>query len=304
MNLNTTLADCKESYDLFNKVIYSVYRKMLEEQTIPQRFSGWGPFVTMFPDETITFERYQRIFPYDSEQAFHESLSIAAQEGYLTFDGIGYRATEKGEDANLKGLQVLTDIVTSLQPMPQAGLKRLVDYLAQLCDATAAAPEPPSHFCQTHYKNYKRTFPSDAPLTRWFVHYYKELDFYRTDAHTAAWQIHNIAGNCWEAFTVIWRGEADTLDKFFEEYSDRGFTRDEYAQAFQELVTRGWLEEKAGTYRVTDEGRRVREEAEALTDKYSFAPWSCLNESELEELASLANQLRDGLKKGKAGNDG
>lgn len=28
----------------------------------------------------------------------------------------------------------------------------------------------------------------------------------------------------------------------------------------------------------------------------AFAPWSCLSESELDELASLANQLRDGLK--------
>ena len=296
MILKSILSDCKESYDLCNKVIYSVYRKMLEEKTIPRGFAGWGPFVTMFPNEAITFEKYRRIFPYDSEQAFHESLSIAAQEGYLTFDGVAYRATEKGEEANRKGMQGLTDAVAPLQPMPQAELKRLVDTLVRLCESTTAASEPPSHFCQMHYKNYKRTFPSDAPLMRLFLHYYKELDFYRTDAHVAAWQIHSIAGNRWEAFTAVWSGEADMLDKFFEEYSDRGFSRDEYAQAFQELVSRGWLEENAGAYRVTDEGKRIREEAEALTDKYFFAPWSSLNESELEELASLASQLRDGLK--------
>lgn len=299
MNLKSILSDCKECYDLCNKVIYSVYRKKLEEKTIPQRFGGWGPFVTMFPNEAITFEKYRCIFPYDSEQAFHEPLSIAAQEGYLTFDGNAYRATEKGEEANRKGMQVLTDAVAPLQPMPQVELKRLVDYLIRLCESTTAAPEPPSHFCQIHYKNYKRTFPNDAPLTRWFLHYYKELDFYRTDAHVVAWQIHNIEGNRWEAFTVVWSGEADTLDKFFEEYSDRGFTREEYAQAFQELVSRGWIEENEGKYRVTQEGKRIREEAEALTDQYFFAPWSCLNESELDELSSLASQLRDGLRKTK-----
>lgn len=165
----------------------------------------------------------------------------------------------------------------------------------RLSEAASAAPEPPSHFCHTIYKNYKRTFSNDAPLTRLFVHYFKELDFYRTDAHVAAWQIHNIEGNRWEAFTVVWRGEADTLDEFFDEYSDRGFTRDEYAQAFQELVTRGWIEENEGRYQVTSEGKRIRDEAEVLTDKYFFAPWSCLSESELEELASLAGQLRDGF---------
>jgi hypothetical protein len=41
--------------------------------------------------------------------------------------------------------------------------------------------------------------------------------------------------------------------------------------------------------------RSIREEAEALTDKYFFAPWSRLRDSELNELASLAGQLRDGL---------
>jgi hypothetical protein len=296
MNLNSILSDCKESYDLFNKVLYSVYYKMLEEKTIPQRFAGWGPFATMFPDEPITFEKYQGIFPYDSAKAFHEPLSIAAQDGYLAFDGDAYRATKKGENATLKGMQTLTDVAASLQPMPPAELQKLVSYLMRLSEATSAMPEPPSHFCQTHYKNYKRTFPSDAPLTRLFVHYYKELDFYRTDAHVAAWQIHNIEGNRWEAFTAIWSGEADTLDKFFEEYSDRGFTRDEYAQAFRELIERGWVQQDGETYQPTAEGKRIREEAEALTDQYFFAPWSSLSESELEELASLASQLRDGLK--------
>ena len=150
MNLNSIWSDCKESYDLCNKVIYSIYRKMLEEKTIPQRFAGWGPFVTMFPDEAITFEKYRRIFPYDAEQAFHESLSIAAQEGYLTFDGNAYRATEKGEEANRKGMQGLTDAVAPLHPMPQADLQRLVDTLIRLCEATTAAPEPPSRAARSN----------------------------------------------------------------------------------------------------------------------------------------------------------
>ncbi|HAX71602.1 MAG TPA: hypothetical protein PK152_01045 [Anaerolineales bacterium] len=46
----------------------------------------------------------------------------------------------------------------------------------------------------------------------------------------------------------------------------------------------------------TADGKSLCDEAEALTDQYFFAPWSCLNESELEELVSLSMQLRDGLK--------
>ena len=46
----------------------------------------------------------------------------------------------------------------------------------------------------------------------------------------------------------------------------------------------------------TADVKSLCDEAEALTDQYFFAPWSCLNESELEELVSLSMQLRDGLK--------
>ncbi len=295
MNLKSIWSDLVESYNLFNKSLYSVYRKMLEEKTIPPRFAGWGPFVTMFPDEPITFDKYQRIFPYDSEKAFHESLSVAAQEGYLTLEAGAYRATKMGEEATLRGMQGLTDVAASLQPMPQDELKRLVDYLIRLCDTASAAPEPPSHFCHAVYKNYKRTFSNDAPPMRLVIHYYKELDFYRTDAHVAAWQIHNIEGNRWEAFSEVWGGKYNTLDTFYEEYSDRGFTRDEYTQAFQELVERGWVQRVGESYHPTAEGKRIREEAEALTDKYFFAPWSCLSELELEEMSRLAKQLRDGV---------
>ncbi|MBE7436594.1 MAG: hypothetical protein HS100_21945 [Anaerolineales bacterium] len=295
MNLNSIWSDCKESYDLLNKVVSSVYRKMIEEKVVPKGFGGWGPFVVMFPDGAVTFEKYQRIFPYDAEQVFHESFSVAAQEGYLSFDGSGYRATDKGEEITQTVMRAFTDAIAPLQPMPQSELKRLVDTLIRLCEATDAAPEPPSHFCQTVYKNYKRTFPSDAPLPRLFIHYFKELDFHRMDSHMAARRIRNIEGNRWEVFSEVWGGKNNTLDKIFDELGFRGISRDEYASILQELVAHGWIEETAGGFQATAEGKRIREEAEALTDKYFFAPWNCLSESELEELAGLASQLRDGL---------
>ena len=40
----------------------------------------------------------------------------------------------------------------------------------------------------------------------------------------------------------------------------------------------------------------ARAEVEVEMERLFFASWSCLNESELEELSHLAEQLRDGLK--------
>jgi hypothetical protein len=61
------------------------------------------------------------------------------------------------------------------------------------------------------------------------------------------------------------------------------------------LIERGWVEESSGVYQITSKGKQVRAEVEAETERLFFAPWSCLEESELAELASLAEGLRDGL---------
>jgi hypothetical protein len=295
MNLISIWSDCKESFDLFNKVAYSVYRKMIEEKVVPKGIGGWGPFVVMFSDESVTFEKYQRIFPYDAEQAFHGSFSVATQEGYLKFDENGYRATETGEAITQKVMQAFTDAVAPLQPMPQAELKRLMDYLIHLCDTATAAPEPPSHFCQTVYKNYKLTFPNDAPLTRLFVHYYKELDFYRTDAHVAAWQITSkeITGRRSPLSGMAKRTRSINSTKNIRIAASRAMSTPKPFRNSSGAA--GWKRTRA-RIELPPEGKRIREEAEALTDKYFFAPWASLNESELEELARLAGQLRDGLK--------
>lgn len=58
---------------------------------------------------------------------------------------------------------------------------------------------------------------------------------------------------------------------------------------------RGWLAEEAGTYRVTDAGRAVREDAERLTDQYFYAPWACLPSSEAEEAWERLISLKEML---------
>jgi hypothetical protein len=257
----------------------------------------WYPAVVLFPSESVSAAQYMKIFPYGRLQVIDGRFAAAVQHGFLTSDSNGYRATEKGENVTFQGLQAMTDAITHLQPLLSDDIQRLMDYLTRLSDSAFVVPEPPSKFCLEHYRNFKSTFSNDAPLSRLFIHYFKELDFYRMDSHMAAWQFHNIEGNRWEVFSEVWVGKFNTLDKLYDELKFRGITRDEYAGILQELVECGWIEEDLGTYQLTDEGKRIREEAEALTDKYFFAPWSCLNESELGELASLASQLRDGLKK-------
>ena len=297
MNLQTIWTALEESYGVCADASAPAIEKFAEESHLSSGYWSWGPAIILFPDETISSAQWMRIFPYGIPQTINGRLASATEGGYLVQDGDGFRSTEKGKAAAHQGLQALADGIAHLHPLPPNDLQRLVDYLVRLSDASFAAPEPPPKFCLTHYKNYKSTFDGNAPLIRLFVHYFKELDFYRMDSHMAAWRSHNLEGNRWEVFSEVWGGKNNTLDKIFDELSFRGITRDEYASILQELVERGWVQQDGETYQPTAEGKRLREEAEALTDRYFFAAWSCLSKSELEDLFSLSTQLRDGLKK-------
>ncbi|RIK45712.1 MAG: hypothetical protein DCC59_17725, partial [Chloroflexi bacterium] len=101
----------------------------------------------------------------------------------------------------------------------------------------------------------------------------------------------------WDVLDCLSQNDALTFDALHDKLSRRGVTREAHAEDVQELARRGWVDDDSGKIQITSVGKQVRAEVEAETERLFFAPWSSLNESELEELSSLAGQLRDGLKK-------
>jgi DNA-binding MarR family transcriptional regulator len=69
----------------------------------------------------------------------------------------------------------------------------------------------------------------------------------------------------------------------------------DYAAALQALATRGWVRREGEVYVLTDEGRRVREAAEAETARLFFVGWSALSEEERAALQDLLTLARDHL---------
>ena len=124
--------------------------------------------------------------------------------------------------------------------------------------------------------------------------YLSDLGAFRDDVHLAAWKPHDIQGHAWEAFTFIWRGEATTLEALADALKPRGFTSEDYAAALEDLRARAWIEERAGEYRVTPEGGKLRQAAEELTDAYYYAPWEVLSEDERQTLRDLLSRLAEG----------
>ncbi|MDO9129213.1 MAG: hypothetical protein Q7U34_05035, partial [Anaerolineales bacterium] len=121
------------------------------------------------------------------------------------------------------------------------------------------------------------------------------LNGYRDDAHLAAWKPGGLDAPALETLTLLWRGEADSLDSVCEKLQRRGHPRQVYAAALAELRRRGFIEGPDPGSRLTRAGKSFRDNIEQDTDRYFFAAWSCLDEAEKDELADLVTRLRDGL---------
>jgi len=199
--------------------------------------------------------------------------------------------TDRGRQAVQQSFGAVHAALADVAPLPAGDMIRLNQLLRRLVDATLAAPAPAD---KPELLASRMTDPgargSQAALTD---QYLTDLVRFRDDAHQAAWQPHGVGGPTWEALTLIWRGEAyspDTLAKVLER---RAQPTQVYIDAIHTLVERGWIAQHGEAYRVTDRGAALRQQAEEATDRFFYAPWSCLSEAETEELRGLLTQLRD-----------
>jgi hypothetical protein len=116
-----------------------------------------------------------------------------------------------------------------------------------------------------------------------------DLGAYRDDAHLATWHgVHHVMPLSWETISMLWSGQADSLETLTQVLGRRGFTAAEQTAALDDLEQRSWVREsKDGQYQLMEAGRRVRDAAEALTDEYFYGPWSISNEHDTERLRHL-----------------
>lgn len=115
---------------------------------------------------------------------------------------------------------------------------------------------------------------------------------YRSDAHIAVWMALEVNGYVWDAFTLLWRGDAHTLSGLAEQLGPRRhYGISVYAAALRELVRRAWAQESNGSIQLTSIGKQVRRAAENCTDEYFYLPWMALGERRTHELRDLLHQL-------------
>ena len=63
-------------------------------------------------------------------------------------------------------------------------------------------------------------------------------------------------------------------------------------------MQRGWIEENRGKFQVSALGQEIRQAAEDGTNRYYYVLWSCLRESDAEDLFKLLKRLQERLQEG------
>ena len=297
MNFNSIWSVLEEGSEiLFNDYAYPAAGEVAQELSLPPNFFTWVNAIWLFDANPFTLAQYMRYFPYGLAQVNDARLASAVQQGYLASDDQGaYRATESGRTVAARLMQAGNDVMSALTPMPKESLRTLGNFLARISDAASSTPEPPAHVLIKAKRDlYQRT--NTFALLEGFVAHRLLLEGYRDDCYIATWSAHGVEGHTWDVLDRLSQSDALTFDELHEKTSGRGVTREVHAADAQELARRGWADDASGKIQITAAGKQVRAEVEAETERLFFAPWSSLNESELDELTSLANQLWDGLK--------
>ena len=242
----------------------------------------------------LTADRFHSLVPYTAPERLIETLENLAQLELLERVGENaYRLTGPGREAVQDIFQAAHQGLGTIEPLPAAEMEQLNGLLRRLVEATLAAPEPEEKWAMAYSR---WTDPgADASGAAQADQYLTDLYRYRDDAHIAAWKPYGVSGQAWEALTFIWRGEASTAEELTEKLPRRSYTVQDYEKALQDLVARGWVVEKAGVYKLTEEGKQVREEAEEATDRHFYVGWSALSKKELAQLEDLLTRTKASL---------
>lgn len=249
-----------------------------------------------FDPEPMTAEKMRKRGAYTAESLYarrlHEAAGLELVQELENQPG-SFRLTPYGRQAAEAIVHSAYDCMRQLQPLPPQELERLAALLYRVVDACLRAPSPPAKWCIQH--SHRMDTGEDAHVVIRIDQYLSDLSAYRDDSHLAAWQPYECSGQAWESFTLLWRKEAATLDELFSKLERRGFSREEYREALNDLMRRGWVQAEEDRYTLTRLGEQIRQAAEERTDEYFHAPWQCLSEEELELLRSLLIRLRQNL---------
>lgn len=231
--------------------------------------------------------------PYTSSEMYLARLNKAADLGFLDVVAPSrYRLSRKGRQTTSTLIQLAREAMVRADPLERNESIEIANMMGKLVKNHLAVNPPPSLWSIT--LSYK-LMPEAEPPMPYIEQAFSCLAAYRDDAHLAAWQNSGLSATCLEALTMFWHGEVSSLQTLCERLKPRGYTPHVYRDAMAELLEHGYLAGSEATAWITGNGRVIRNKIEEYTDRYFYAPWSCLNNAEKQTLHQLLTKMRERL---------
>ncbi len=288
------MKDKSAAFQLMGETSASIYplardvmRPLFEEYFSEQRF-----YQALFFANNLKPELFLKRNPYAKPESVLEILEDAVEAGYLEVDGQGgYRPAEKGSSAIEAVHKAFYAKINQINQFSDEKLKELASLLATLVDSIDQSELAGGKICYkvSHGGHIQVELGTLAQVDQLL----DDLNAFRDDAHIAAWKPVGVDGHTWEVLTLVWNGEANTVEKLVERLLYRQHEAGEYQVTLQDLVQRGWIEEDTEGYLVTEEGKKIRDKAEADTNTNYFKPWEALSEEEINRLGDLLSELKE-----------
>ena len=181
---------------------------------------GWLMAARIFEPEPVSARTLHVRSAYTAPAKLDFALAEGAELGLLVReDGENYRLTAAGRAAVQHLIETAYGAMNSFAPCPRA-----ICCTSRTCCSGWTRPAwlrrnpRASGACESQGIS---TPAWRAPVMERLDQYLSDLAAYRDDAHLAAWQPYEISGQAWEAFTLLWRGAATTLDELCEKLVQR-----------------------------------------------------------------------------------
>ena len=246
--------------------------------------------------DTFSLASFQKRDPFTNPEQFEKVFVRLNVKGWIEpmLDG-SFQVTQKARKAVRHILQAGDAQLMDFRSMPEEDLKRLEFLLKQIVAESKVASEPPEKWAIL--QRFRVADEYDPVIVKLREHLL-DLFAYRDDSHLAASRPHfNQAGIVWMVLGGLWNKDAVTAKQMAEKMTFRGYEASDYEVALQAALEIGWAEidDRPDVFRLSQQGKELREQAEQLTNEYFYAPWSVLAQDEVDELYALLTKLREGL---------
>ena len=283
----------RDAWRAMNPHFEPAIQKVMEAAQLEPR--SWGLLLAAlnFEPEEVTPGHLLVRSPYTSAEYYLYQLKSIASSGYLAEVHPGkFRLTAIGRQAVKRFIDRARFAMTQADPLEPADSSRLSDLLESLVESCLNHPPPPNPWSiQLSYQ----IMPEKSPPLPFIEQAFTCLDVYRDDAHLAAWRSSNLSATTFEALTVLWCGEATSLNGIVRKLARRGHDPKTYSVALSELRHNGYVAGARTALRLTPTGQAYRDQVEDNTNNLFFQAWDIFSDDQKTELERLLTRLRDGL---------